>query len=738
MLRVIQSRMLPRLFVFVLSAVLAVLPLGAPCSAQAADALQDTTSLAFVPDDVAFYAAGLRMREVYDKIATSQAIAKLQQLPIVQSGWNMVLTRWQDPQLPQLAALKMAVEQPANQQLLAMLKDAVSQELFVYGGADFGDALALIDEINAASQAAQMEALANGEFDDIQAAQFSRVLEVLNSKGDQLTVPVLMIGAKLSDPEAATAQIKRLEEWLTATVMGMQERVTREKIGNAEFLTLRLDGSLVPWPLILQHAQGVDPEQVQQMMTRLSTIQLVISIGVRDKYLIVSLGADNKHLAQLGQGSLLYSRSEMAPLRKATDKAIIQVSYASAAFTAQASGVEGQIDQLSALISQVLPMAGLSEELEEELAADLDKMTEYLQTKAVQPGAQSAYSYLTPEGVETFAYSWTTESALDASKNLTILNYVGGDPIAFWAARGKSDPEQLDVLVQLVSRAVYYAERILAENGDLGQREAFEKLREELQPYFAQLAQVTQDKLLPAFADGQIALVLDAKSTSPAWHAAMPPSDTALPMLEIGMAMGVSDAGLVRSAFSDYLRIAQQIWDKLHELSVGELEDAFPQEIPARTLTKPQSKDISGGTVYYYPLPAETGLDAQLALNAGLSNRVMVTSYLPRFTARLIADTSLQGQGPLANINRPLAAAGHLDFARLIAALQPWIDYGLKLQQDQDLDAEPDDEDPMGDISQQVHDVLEVLQCFQGIYLVTYEEDNAMVTHSQCRFTDLP
>ena len=383
------------------------------------------------------------------------------------------------------------------------------------------------------------------------------------------------------------------------------------------------------------------------------------------------------------------------------------------------------------------PMAELSEELEEELAADLNKVAEYLKTKVVKPGAQSAYSYLTPEGVEALAYSWTTESALDASKNLTVLDHVGGDPIAFWAARGKSDPEQLDVLTQLASRAAYYAERILVEKGELGQREAFEKMREELQPFFAQLAQVTQDKLLPAFADGQSALVLDAKSTSPAWHVDMPPSDAALPMVEIGMVIGVSDAGLVRSAFSDYFRIAQQIWDKLHELSVGELKDAFPQEIPARTLTQPQSKDISGGTVYYYPLPAETGLDAQLALNAGLSNRVMVASYLPRFTARLIADTSLQGQGPLANINRPLAAAGHLDFARLIAALQPWIDYGLALRLGPGA-AQDDTGGPMGNIPQQVHDVLEVLQCFQGISIVMYQEDNAMVTHSQCRFTDLP
>ena len=44
----------------------------------------------------------------------------------------------------------------------------------------------------------------------------------------------------------------------------------------------------------------------------------------------------------------------------------------------------------------------------------------------------------------------------------------------------------------------------------------------------------------------------------------------------------------------------------------------------------------------------------------------------------------------------------------------------------------------MGGIPQQVHDVLDVLKCFRGVSSVTYLEGNAMVTHRQCRFQDLP
>ena len=455
--RVIRSRVLRRWLV--LAVVLAVLPLGAPLVAQAADPLKDNTSLTIVPDNVAFYVTGLRLREVFDKIAASKAMAKLKQVPIIQFGWSMALAQWQNPQNPQIAGVKQMLQTPENQQLLAMLKDAVSQEVFLYGGADFGDALALVNELNAASNAAQLEAMAGGEFENPLAAQISKFLEVLNRRGDKLKVPVLVTGAKLSDTQAAVAQLKRLENLLTAALAqqpALQQRFAREKIGSAEFLTLRLDGSLVPWPMITQSLEGVDQQQMEQLVTKLSALKLVISLGLRDKYLIVSIGDDNKHLAQLGQGALLYDRSEMAPIRKAADKPITEVAYASAAFAQQASSVEGQMDQLSGMVKQALPMAELSSDLEQELATDVDKVAAYLKANMPKSSASSGYNFLTSEGIEAYGYSWTTESTFDASKNLTLLDHVGGDPIAFWAARGKSDPKQFDAMV-----AVGVAGRVL-------------------------------------------------------------------------------------------------------------------------------------------------------------------------------------------------------------------------------------------------------------------------------------
>ena len=114
----------------------------------------------------------------------------------------------------------------------------------------------------------------------------------------------------------------------------------------------------------------------------------------------------------------------------------------------------------------------------------------------------------------------------------------------------------------------------------------------------------------------------------------------------------------------------------------------------------------------------------------------MAVSLLPRFTERLMTNTPVQGEGPLADTNRPLAAAAHLNFAGLIEAIEPWINFGIGMT----MGGFPTATQPGGQmqgIVQQVMDVLDVLKCFRGMSSVTYEEGDAMVTHAEWNFQDL-
>ncbi len=681
----------------------------------------------------------MRMREIFDKVANSSAIAKLKTIPAVQFAWAMAMQQWQNPQNPQVATFKQMLADPANQQLVELLKDAVSHEVFIYGSSNVGDTIALINELNMASSAGQMEAIAARDFGNIKAYQTRKVLEVINKQGD-LKVPSLVKGMKLTDTQKAVDQLKRLEgiaQAVLAQQPALQSRFSRQQIGGSEYLTLQLDGTLVPWPLLQKNVEGVDPQEVQKAEQKLKALTLVVSIGVHDNYLLVSVGPDNKHLGTLGEGKLLYDRDELAPIRAAADKPITQVSFVSADFLKQVGSVDRQMDQMVTLVKQFAPMLlATAPQLQQEFIADVERFAQYVKDNVPPPANHSGYHYLTPEGIESFGYNWTTDSLYDMTKDLTVLDHVGGNPIAFYAARGKNDPQEFEHLSTFVSRLAYYADQIAMQQMDQDQQAAYEKIKTDFLPLVTKLGTITREKLIPAFADGQSALVLDAKSTSTSWVSVMPPSEQPLPMLELALVLGVSDQNLVKEAFSEYFDVLQTILDKLHEASTGDLRDLFPNPVPPIKLAKPQTKDVGPGTVYYYALPEESGVDAQLAPNAGLSDKVMVASLLPRFTARLLTDTPLTDHGPLANHNGPLGAAYQLQFADLLDAISPWVDYGLQLSMAVATQPQPG-AGPMGNIPQQIHDAIDVLKCFRGAAGITYQGDKAIISHTQWRFQDL-
>ncbi len=720
----------------ILAALLALSPMLAPVRA---DTLQDGSSLKFAPEDVAFYVSVLRTQEQYEKVANSKAIAKVMQMPFVQMGMFVARSQWDNPQNPQVAMFKQMLAQPENQQLVAMLTDAISNEIFWYGQSGFADMILMFGEINAASNIAQFEALQQGQPEKSQEILMGKILEILNQRGE-LKIPTSVTGFKLSDAAPAEAQLQRLEALITAALAQappeLQQRFSREQVGGASYLTLRLDGTLVPWDQVKTDELEVDPAQLQQLIEKLTAVKLTISLGVRDDYLLMSIGEDNKHLGSLGQGQLLYNRRELAALKKAADKPITGVSFVSSEFMQKVGTIDRQMDQLTDMVKQFLPMAPINDELQDEVLADVAAFSDYVKANAPKPGAAMGFSYLTPRGYESYTYNWAENIALDATQELSILNHVGGTPLAFYAARGKSSPEDYDVFAKFCERVGYYIEKIGLPQAEPSQQEAYAKLKADFLPLIERFGAVTRDKLIPAFADGQGAFVLDAKSTSAAWHRDIPPANQPLPMLELGLVFGVSDASLAKEAFGEYFTITQEVLDKLHAASTGDLKDMFEDEIPEIKLAKPQTHEGAGGTIYFYALPEESGVDAQLAPNGGLSESMMAVSLLPKFTDRLLTSTPVQGEGPLANTSRPLAAAAHLNFAGLIGALEPWIDYGVGLAGG----GIPTAVQPGGQmqgIMQQVSDVLQVLKCFRSMSSVTYEEGGALVSHAEWCFQDL-
>jgi hypothetical protein len=164
------------------------------------------------------------------------------------------------------------------------------------------------------------------------------------------------------------------------------------------------------------------------------------------------------------------------------------------------------------------------------------------------------------------------------------------------------------------------------------------------------------------------------------------------------------------------------------------------------------------GTAYFYLLPPALGLDQRLNPVAGLSNSVGVLTISPRHSVRLLTKTPLQlDSKPLANVDRPLAAASALDFDALLDAIRPWMDYGVQLAparesaagtdriESGDTEGPPNpavagyipDADTVKMVMDQVYPAMDVLKCFRGFSSATYFEGDLKVTHFEWHFRDL-
>ena len=693
-----------------------------PAASQGAD-FRQSSSLKFVPQDVEFYSSSMRLREQYDAFVHSKAFAALKQMPYVQLGLGMLKQQWDNPE-GKLAPLKAWLDRPENKQLLALLADAASHEIFLYGGSGYADALQLVNDVNQGQRLAMVEAMK--EQAEPGKVLVPKVLEAVAARLDGMKMPVTVIGFKLSDPRLAVEQLARLEKFapaLLALVPQGAERFTRQKIAGGEFLSLRLDGGLIPWEALLEEHEEYRA-QLEKLAEKIKKRNLTISLGVWNDCLILSFGESNEHLRALGRGPLLAERKELAPLARVADRRLAAVSYVSEGFRRQVGGGERPIDQLAAAGLQLLPLAKLDDAVEKEVRNDLQELASTIKRHLPKPGAAASFAFLTERGYEGFSYDWGEHPAADASQQLSILQHVGGNPILFVAGRSRWSPQCYDALAKYATRALYYAEKIGLGKLSVDEREQYAKVKKELEPLAARLDRAIRDMLIPALRDGQAALVVDARAVSTQWHQAMPAARQPLPMLEIALVLGVSDATLLKKGARECFDVLQAAIDKLNAL--------VPDAVPPARLPLPEPSERPEGSLYIYRIE-EAGADKQIAPVAGVTQDVLVLGLLPAHVSRLLAKTPVAAGGVLARTDRPLAAAVSLNWTALIDALTPWVSYGL----DQAMESAGDNPLLAG-ARDQIGTALKVLRCFHGVTAVTYREEGVWVAHFESRFEDLP
>jgi len=694
-----------------------------PARAAAADPKPAETALSKVPADAEYFSSTLRLGETIETIGKSR---------LWQQSWN-------DPAVQDLVKkaresfagegfepLRKFFADPANAELPALALDAFSNEIFVYTGAGTGDLLALLQELAGGARygPAFQQLLGQGAGGDPTRARARIILQSLSEKPERVRIPDLVIGFKVSDPAKVNAQLKRLDPLVADALKDspLKGRSKRVKIGDDEFLTLNLDGSLVPWDQV-PLAMFEDKEgEFAPLMKHLKAMKLTIALGVHEGYLLLAIGHSTDAIAKFGgAGPKLAGVPALKPVTDASGKPITSISYISAKLRQATATTAEDVAAYNEVARAVLEKAEIPADLEKAVMKDVESLTAAIARGLVKPGAVASYSFRTPRGWQTLAYDYTPTAGPAETRPLTLLNHLGGAPLLAAVWRSGTTVDDYRTFVKWATAIGGHAQKF-AEAKFPDAAPTIEMVRKEILPLIQELSDVTETLWLPALADGQEGFVIDAKWTSKKWHESFE-TDRPLPLPEFGIVLGVSDRSKLERALEGYHATANKLITKVREL-------APPGQVPEFAIPKPKIEKKDGRTFAWYPIPAEWGLDKQFQPTGGLSDSVAALTLSRSHTELLLTPTTLTaGLAPFADSKKPLDSAFYINWGGFVEAATPWVGYFISKAE------LGDNREQSLKISQRVINILKVFRAYGS---VTYREGGATVTHSEAAFEDVP
>jgi len=738
-----------------------------------------------IPPDAAFVSATLRLREQWERIANSNAFKSLRQLPAVRRALDQLEEQKLQPGSP-LSMLATFMELPENQQALALLEDMVATDTFLYGEPSCVRFVELFQKLNRAQQAANILQIVRGDGgfdidldfdaerideeeddDDARGATTARgvrvrpvqlataapddlssrlILQTLADNADQIVVPDLVWGFKTGQLEAAETQLKRIEVLAKLAAQSnpdLAKAIGRRTVAGGEVLTFTVDGASLPWDEMTREAtEGLDGEALEKVLERLRALDLVVALGVIGDRVVLSIGGSADHLDKLaasaGRGGLAATKP-LAPLAADAGRRLTAVSYLSEPLARALAPSAADLEQLAELADAIAAEAELPEGAAAEARAALDKVAAGYKKRLPVPGPWMAYSFLTDQGYEGYAWDWTRNLPYDGSKRLGLLGHTGGAPLGAVVFRVKNDPVQFDELVSWGGMAWDFVTKYLAPKADDEGRERVAVVEKHLGPLVSRLVATVRTKLLPAAADGQIGLVLDAKSRTKRPQAGLPEAAEPLPLVEPAIVLGLADPKLFREGLNDLFTLGDDLVDAVREID--------PDSVPADyRIEDPEKTKVEAGTVWSWKL-AKSGLDDQVRPAIGVGSDAAVLSLVPKQAARLLADTKLETGSQLTQFEEPLVGAAALDAAGLIDAIQPWIvyltRYGCVQQRDGRVDRETAltkdvENEQAADALAQAAVVCEALKSLRVAVAEAATKGDATVTHWRNVIRDLP
>ena len=316
---------------------------------------------------------------------------------------------------------------------------------------------------------------------------------------------------------------------------------------------------MIPWEKFPrdEFKQLVDNEaDLDKFIEHVKKMEFVFAMGVRDKDLLISLGSSLDCIKNLGSKERLIDLPEFKPLEKFADKRLTSIGYVSKDFLEQVNNNAKTIDDLRDFLDQMIPMAHFSKAQNNQITKDLESLAVDLKNMLPKPGSIMGFNFMTDNGYEGYQYNWGSHPHLDGSKPLGLLSHMDGNPILGIVGRRKVSVEHYDNLVKWGKVGWNYMEELALPRLPEENRAKAQAFLTDLKPLLARLDTATRDMWVPAVADGQIGLVVDAKLTSKQIQRSMPMLQKEMPFSRAGIGIGRQRR---RLAEEGYRRIPRRV-----------------------------------------------------------------------------------------------------------------------------------------------------------------------------------
>ena len=701
-------------------------------SLRADDAVAKTGSaLSLVPADASYFVTMLRNKEQVDILYKSNAYKTLRSLPMIKEAYEKLTKEIaKDPNNP-LAMYHNFVKDKDNQELVDLLLEGVADEFFIYGGKDWAGFLQLAGRVNNASSWGSFSGLVGGT--DPQKAQIHAILKTLQDGKVNLRIPDLVIGFKLKSNARADNQVKRLERilgGLSETVLPqIKGKMNRKKAGGGDFLTVEVDGSLIPWNDVPIKDYEEKKDEFDDLVNHAKKMTAAVSVGVKDGYLMLAVTSTVADLDKLGPTvKSLASREECKPLARAAGKPLTGIGYTSKEFLTAAAGSQGDLESMGKSLKEILAKAPqINAERKKAIEKDLDAMIAEAKKYTPTYGAALSYAYMTPTGYEGYSYDYGNQDRLKGVA-CKLQEHFGGSPLFATAFACKPTGEYYAQMVKWLKIIYGHAEAAVMDVAPQEGKDAYQQFSKVLFPILQRFDEITRKQLLPSIKESGLGIVLDAKWASKQWHNQAPPMDKEMPGPELGLLVGISDAKGFEKAMADYRKTLNELYEKVRDVVPNK------ENIPEFKIPAPESEKGANGLLLFYPFPDEIGLDKQVHPMVGIGKSVSVLALSKKHVDRLMGVTTLSMKsGPLSR-KTDLVGVSVLDWPSLMDVVSPWVEFGVRMASEGNAEFP---KEKIGEMIKQGKVAFEVLKCFKGSTSASFLEDGKLVTHSEIVIKDL-